>query len=49
MTLDEAVEHLKTWIDGVDDPSQIAALMIYVYRCPRAAVIEGGHIAAKLP
>ena len=49
MTLEEAVEHLKTWIDLLDDPSQIATLMIHVCGCPRAAVIDGTHIAAELP
>lgn len=49
MTLDDAVEHLKTWIDGLDDPAQIALLMIHVCGCPRAAVIDGTHIAAELP
>lgn len=49
MTVEEAIEHLKTWIDGIDDPSQIAILMIHVCGCPRAAVIDGTHIAAELP
>ena len=49
MTVDDAVEHLKTWIDGLDEPSQIATLMIHVCGCPRAAVIDGTHIAAELP
>jgi hypothetical protein len=49
MTIDDAVEHLKTWIDGLDDPSQIATLMIHVCGCPRAAVIDGTHIAAEMP
>jgi hypothetical protein len=49
MTLDEAVKHLKTWIDLLDDPSEIATLMIHVCGCPRAAVIDGTHIAAELP
>ena len=49
MTLEEAVEHLKTWIDQLDDPSQVATLMIHVCGCPRAAVIDGTHIAAELP
>jgi hypothetical protein len=49
MTVDDAVEHLKTWIDGLDDPSEIAALMIHVCGCPRAAVIDGTHIAAEMP
>jgi hypothetical protein len=49
MTVDDAVEHLKTWIDGLDDPSEIATLMIHVCGCPRAAVIGGTHIAAEMP
>ena len=49
MTVDQAIEHLETWIDMIDDPSQIAALMIHVCGCPRAAVINGTHIAAELP
>lgn len=49
MTVDDAVEHLKTWIDNIDDPAQIALMMIHVCGCPRAAVIDGTHIAAELP
>ncbi len=49
MTVEGAIEHLKTWIDDIDDPAQIALLMIHVCGCPRAAVIDGTHIAAELP
>jgi hypothetical protein len=49
MTIDDAVEHLKTWIDNLDDPSQIATLMIHVCGCPRAAVIDGTHISVEMP
>lgn len=49
MTVDDAVEHLKTWIDGIDDPSEIATLMIHVCGCPRAAVVDGTHISAEMP
>jgi len=49
MTVDDAIEHLKTWIGLIDDPAQIALLMIHVCGCPRAAVIGGTHIAAELP
>jgi hypothetical protein len=49
MTVDDAVEHLKSWIDNLDDPSQVATLMIHVCGCPRAAVIGGTHIAAEMP
>lgn len=49
MTIDDAIEHLKTWIDGLDDPSEIAALMCHVCGCPRAAVVDGTHITAELP
>jgi len=49
MTVDDAVEHLKTWIDGIEDPSELATLMLHVCGCPRAAVIDGTHIAAELP
>ncbi len=49
MTIDDAIEHLKVWIDGLDDPSQIATLMIHVCGCPRAAVIDGTHISAEMP
>jgi hypothetical protein len=34
---------------SLDDPSQIATLMCHVCGCPRAAVIDGTHIAAELP
>lgn len=49
MAVDDAVEHLKIWIDGLDDPSEIATLMIHVCGCPRAAVVGGTHIAAEMP
>jgi hypothetical protein len=50
MTVDDAIEHLKTWwIDAMDDPAAIATLMIHVCGCPRAAVVDGTHITAELP
>jgi hypothetical protein len=48
MTVDGAIEHLKNWIDNLDDPSQIATLMIHVCGCRKAAVIDGTHIAAEI-
>lgn len=49
MTTDDAIEHLKSWIDEIEDASQIATLMIHVCGCPRAAVIDGTHISAEMP
>jgi hypothetical protein len=48
MTVDGAVAHLKTWIDNMDGPSQIATLMIHACACRKAAVIDGTHIAAEI-
>jgi len=49
MTIGDAFEHLKTWIDGINDPAQIALLMIHVCGCPRAAVIDDTLIASEMP
>ena len=50
MTVDEAVEHLKSWIDGIDEPNENARLMLVVCGCSRAAVVEDGkRIMFELP
>lgn len=49
MTIEDAIEHLKVWIDGLENPSEIATLMCHVCGCPRAAVVDGTHITAELP
>ncbi len=33
MTSDEAVEHLKSWIDNIDDPNELARLLGAVCGC----------------
>jgi hypothetical protein len=49
MTYDQAVEHLKTWIEGIDDSHDIARLMMAVCGVAKTAVDERSKtISVKL-
>lgn len=49
MTVDQARDHLRNWIDEIDDPTHIAALFEPVCGCPRVIVVNGKEIRAELP
>lgn len=48
-TVAEAVEHLKAWIDEIDDPTRIAMLFDPICGCSRMVVINGTIIRVELP